>query len=357
VDAEPFDVVVLGAGQAGLAAGYHLARLGLQFVILDDGQQVGDSWRNRRESLRLFTPARLDSLPGLPFPAATYAPPTKDGMADYLCSYASRFNLPVRLRTRVDKVTADDGRFVISAGEHRFVASNVIGATGGQPKLPNFARDLDPEICQLHSGQYRSPAQLKPGEVLVVGAGNSGAEISIDAAGAGHRTWLAGRKTGTAPTVIYSRPTWWLATHLITVSTPVGRRIAPRALARGAPLVRLRESNLAAAGVRRAPRVENVEHGQPVFGDGRPRSVENVVWCTGYGWNLDWLQINGVGPEAPVRFHRGIFEHPTGLYSVGRPFQFGIDSALIAGVGRDAGYVVSHIAQRRSAKGASSSPR
>ena len=346
--AEQFEVIVIGGGQAGLAAGYHLAARGVQFVILEAGRRIGDSWRNRWESLRLFTPARLDSLPGLPFPTDTNALPTKDAMADYLCSYASQFNLPIRHELRVDEVKMDAGRFQVSAGEQRFVADNVIVATGGQPKRPSFARELNAEIRHLHSFEYRSVEQLKPGPTLVVGAGNSGAEIAIDSARAGHPTWLSGQKTGTAPPVLYSRPTWWLATRLLTTETAIGRRIAPRALARGAPLVRLRERDLRAADVKRVPRMQGVADGDPVLADGSRLQVDNVVWCTGFDWDLGHLRLLRIDPSDFAQNHRGVFSRVPGLYSVGRPFQVGIDSALIAGVGRDAEYVVDHIARQVS---------
>src|SRR5688572_7753195 len=192
--AERFEVVVVGGGQAGLAVGYHLARRGLRFVILDANARIGDSWRKRWDSLRLFTPARYDGLPGLPFPAPAHAFPTKDDMADYLESYAARFDLPVRTGVRVDQLARQEDRFILSAGGRRFEADNVVVAmaTHQVPWVPPFASALDPGVVQLHSGAYRNPAQLRDGRVLVVGTGNSGAEIALEVA-ARHPTWLSGR--------------------------------------------------------------------------------------------------------------------------------------------------------------------
>ena len=198
---EQIETVIVGGGQAGLALGYHLAQRDQSFVILDANQRTGDSWRKRWDSLRLFTPAYLSGLPGLEFPGQRSRCPTKDEMADYLEAYATRFDLPIRRGSRVDSVTKNAGRFTVSAGDHRFEADNVVLATGGYHPgyVPDFAAQLDASIVQFHSSEYRKPSQLRDGDVLVVGAANSGAEIALEAA-ATHRTWLSGRHPGSEPT-------------------------------------------------------------------------------------------------------------------------------------------------------------
>jgi putative flavoprotein involved in K+ transport len=180
---ERVQVVVIGAGQAGLSVGYHLARRGVRFVILEAKARVGDSWRERWDSLRLFTTGRLDGLDGMPFPAPGHRYPTKDEMADYLEAYAARFALPVRTGVRVTGLSRQGERYLVSAGDQRFEADHVViaMATYQEPRIPAFAAELAPEIGQLHSREYRRPSQLKPGGVLVVGAGNSGAEIALEA--------------------------------------------------------------------------------------------------------------------------------------------------------------------------------
>ena len=178
---ERFETVIVGGGQAGLATGYHLARLGRPFVILDAGQRIGDAWRHRWDSLRLFTPARYSGLPGMGFPAAAWHYPTKDEVAEYLETYTARFQLPVRTGVRVDGLTRQGDRYLVTAGERRYEAGNVVVASGAyhHPRIPDFAAELDRGILQLHSTGYRRPAQLRDGGVLVVGAGNSGAEIAL----------------------------------------------------------------------------------------------------------------------------------------------------------------------------------
>lgn len=345
---EHFDVVVVGGGQAGLAVGFHLARRNINFVILDAYPRVGEAWRRRWESLRLFTPARLDGLPGTPFPDRARALPTKDEMANYLESYAGHHKLPVRLGTRVEALSREGNPFVLIAGNRRFEADQVVVATGGHPnpKRPDFAAELDQGILQLHSSDYRDPSQLQDGDVLVVGAGNSGAEIALDAAQQ-HRVWLAGRPTGSVSPVLYSRPSWWLATRLITVNTPIGRKMNMQLRSKGTPLVRIREQDFGAAGITRVPRVEGVESGKPRVEGGRQLAVKTIVWCTGFKHDYGWIQRPAtVGGHVPPH-ERGVVPSEPGLYFMGLPFQFGHNSALIDGVGRDAEYVVSRIAGTR----------
>ena len=200
---ERFGTVVIGAGQAGLSAGYYLKRAGRSFVILDANGQVGGSWLNRYDSLQLFTPSWAVRLPGWRFRSKDVRYPSRDQMVAFLQSYAERFDMPVRTGVRVEEISRDGDRFVISTDAGRIEADDVIVATGAHrdPRIPAFSRELDPSIVQLHSGEYRNPSQLRDGEVLVVGAGNSGADISLDVVGE-HPTWLSGPDRGHVPVSI-----------------------------------------------------------------------------------------------------------------------------------------------------------
>ncbi len=229
---EYVDTIIIGGGQAGLAAGYHVAKKGRSLLILDANERVGDAWRKRWDSLRLFTPAKYNHLPGLRFPAKPNTFPTKDEMADYLEHYAARFELPVRTGVAITGLTKEDGRFVVTSRGHRFEADNVIVATGAFqiPKCPEFAPDLDPNIVQLHSKQYKSPSQLQEGPVLVVGVGNSGAEIAFELQRT-HETILAGSPTAQIPfkhgprTAKYALPiVRFVGQHLLTMRNPIGRK-------------------------------------------------------------------------------------------------------------------------------------
>jgi putative flavoprotein involved in K+ transport len=260
--AERLETVIVGGGQAGLSVGYQLATRERPFVILDANRRVGDAWRSRWDSLRLFTPARYDGLPGWRFPAPARSYPTRDQVADYLEAYAARFDLTVRGGVRVDGLSRDGDRYLVAAGERRLAADHVVVATGAyqRPRIPAFAAELDPGILQLDPHRYREPSQLVEGGVLVAGAGNSGAEIAFEVART-HPTWLSGPDTGHIPVrteSVWDRlltpPFWWVASHLLTVSTPVGRKVRPKFLEGAAPLERVRPKELAAAGVERVPR-------------------------------------------------------------------------------------------------------
>jgi putative flavoprotein involved in K+ transport len=351
---EEFEVVVVGAGQAGLAVGYQLARQGRHFVILDANPRVGDSWRKRWDSLRLFTPARYDGLPGWPFPAPGWSFPTRDEMADYLEAYAARFGLPVRGGVRADRLAREGGRYVVSAGKHRFVADSVVVTSGtyGSPRIPAFAGELDPGIVQLHSSRYRNPSQLREGAVLVVGAGNSGADIGLEAA-RGHRTWLSGRDVGHIPVRIES---WrgrllgpllfFVGTHVLSVRTRPGRKLRPRVLSHGGPLIRVKPEDIAAAGIERVPRVAGVRDGAPLLEDGRVLQVANVIWCTGFWQDLSWIDLPVLGDDGRPLQRRGVVEAEPGLYFVGQLFQSALTSSLVGGVGRDAEHVARQLAAR-----------
>jgi len=357
-DAERIETVVVGGGQAGLSVGYHLARRGLSFVILDANERIGDSWRKRWDSLRLFTPARFNGLDGMPFPGPAHSFSSKDEVADYLETYAARFRLPVRTGVRVRRLSRNSARFLIDAEPQLFEADNVVVAMGSYqlPRLPMFAASLDPDIVQLHSAAYRNVAQLREGRVLVVGVGNSGAEIALDVA-ASLPTWLAGSESGRVP----FRHGGALARHIflplmfrvighrvLTVRTPIGRKMRPKLLSHAAPLVRVKPADIAAAGIQRVSRVVGTRDGLPVLEDERVLPVENVIWCTGFRPDFSWIDLpvfdgHDKEPKEPIHV-RGIVADEPGLYFVGLAFLYAMSSGFLPGVGRDAEHVVKHIA-------------
>ncbi len=291
---QKIDTIIIGAGQAGLSAGYHLAKCGLPFVILDADERIGDHWRERWDTLRLYSPARYDSLPGMRFPAPSFHWPTGREMADYLEAYARKFDLPVRSGTRVERIEPIDGGFVVSTsnGEH-LAARQVIVATGPfrQPNVPAFAAELDLSIRQMHSHDYHNPAQLSAGPVLVVGLSHSGADIAFEAVNAGHRTILSGKSHGQLPMrVTESRRAivgWpvveFMFAHVFTMRTPMGKRMRPEIRKGGGPLIRVRLGDLDRAGVERHDaKTVGVRDGRPLLADGTVLDVANVIWATGY---------------------------------------------------------------------------
>ena len=350
------DTVIIGGSQSGLAVGYHLMQRGHTFVILDAHDRVGDTWRHRWDSLRLFTTARYDGLPGMPFPGPRGSYPTKDEVADYLEAYAERFRLPVMTGVRVERLSRGGQSFHVIAGIRTFTADNVVVATGTYhiPYVPSFAGQLDPNIVQVHSSAYRNLSQLRDGGVLVVGAGNSGAEIALEVA-QHHPTWLSGRDTGQEPTRAGSLPDrlvqplmWFAASQVLTNTSPIGRKVRTQFMhpPRGIPLGRVRRKDFAAAGIERVPRTTGVRGGYPALDDGSVLDVANVVWCTGFVLDYSWIDLPVTGAYGFPIQDRGVVSSQPGLYFVGLPFLRSLSSALLGGVGRDAAHIADHITAR-----------
>lgn len=360
MSSEHIETVVIGAGQAGLSTAYHLKRRGRPVLVLDRAARIGDHWRAQWDTLRLYTPARYDGLPGLPFPGEPWSYPGKDQVADYLETYAERFGLPVRTGTPVQSLAADGGGFVVTTGTGTIHADNVVVATGtfGQtPNLPDFAVDLDPSIRQLHSSEYRRPDQLKPGTVLVVGGSHSGTDIAYEVAGT-HPTVLSGRDTGQIPVQLdgWSAHVFFplflfAGRHLVTRRTALGRRAMDEIRFHGGPALRVKRADLAARDVERVTdRISGVRDGRPMLENGRGLDVANVVWSTGFRQVFDWIELPVFGADGWPDEHRGVVPAAPGLFFCGLSYQYSFSSMMLAGVGRDAAHVA-RLITRRSAAG------
>jgi putative flavoprotein involved in K+ transport len=353
-------------GQSGLAAGYYLNRAGGSFLILDANQRSGETWRGRWDSLRLFSPAQYDSLPGLPLamPKGTF--PGKDVLADYLEDYASHFNMPILRGIRVTRVARLASDFIVECGDRKFSCTNVIVATGAysRPWIPDSSMLLTSSIHQVHSSGYRRPGEVIGDQILVVGFGTSGVEIAIELAADGRRVLLSGRPTAQAlskfvPAIFEGKnpilrligAAYWNFMHrVVTIDTPLGRKAKSQISLRGQPLVRLNRADAVAAGIELVPRLEGVTDGKPSLEGGRVLDISAVVWCTGFRPNYQFLELPELlldGKGLPIAPH-GLVEHIPGLYFVGLPFQVGLTSTLVGGAGRDAALVVRHIARQRS---------
>jgi putative flavoprotein involved in K+ transport len=353
---EHLSTVVIGGGQAGLATSYHLKRLGLEHVVLDENEQVGTAWRKRWASLRLFTPGRYDSLPGMPYPGAPRSLPGKDEIADYLQHYAARFDLPVRTGIKVERITIDGDRYLIESSKERMWAENVVVATGAfhKPRIPGFAKSLSPSIVQMHSSEYRGPSQIQEGPVLVVGAGQSGAEIALDLV-AEHKVWLSGKDRGEEP----ARPGSILdhlltpiivfaVTKLINVANPIGRHVRNHLLypPRGIPRAGGTRKKILRAGIEWLGPTIGTKDGRPQLEDGRVLDAANVIWCTGFVTDYGWIELPAFDTYGHPIHTRGVVESHPGLFFMGLLFQRTLSSALILGVGKDAAYIANVIAAR-----------
>ncbi len=356
-DIEHFDTIVIGGGQTGLTVGYELARRGIGFVILDAAERVGDAWRKRWDSLMLFTPARYSGLPGMPFPAEPETYVSKDEVAEYLERYAEAGDLPVRSGTRVTRLGHDGHSYVVEANGASLRADNVVVAMANYqvPHVPDFAPDLDPDIIQMHSSQYKRPSQLADGPVLVVGMGNSGADIGLELA-RDRTTYIAGEPAAVIPfriepwfgRTIGVRLVRFGAVKVLNTSTPIGRRARERMLEHhtAAPLVRVKPRDLIDAGAHRVARVSGVRDGLPLIADGTVLDVANVVWCTGFRPGFDWIELPVFDGEGRPNHDRGIVNTHPGLYFCGLFFLHALWSETLSGMPIDAKHVVEHLASR-----------
>lgn len=349
---ERLHTVVIGAGQNGLAVGYHLARQKLDFVIVDGAAQVGDSWRNRWDSLRLFTWAYFNNMPGMDFPAPKMYLPTKDETAAYLETYAEKFALPIRMGVKVKRVSRQGERYIVDAGAQRFEADNVVIATGPfqTPRTPPFASELDPSIVQLHSAAYKNPGQLRDGDTLVVGAACSGSEIGIELAKT-RRVFLAGRSVDSIPPgkqkiirplipFVFGRPQ----------NSFIGKKLFAKARTSGHPLIGFSYKNVLASGVERTPRVAGIRDGKPYLDDGRVLDVANVIWSTGYRPDFSFVDLPVFEPDGYPRHKRGVVEEEPGLYFVGLIFLHSLSSQIFLGTKRDTKHVAENLIRRSEAR-------
>ncbi|MGW7685944.1 flavin-containing monooxygenase [Kribbella sp. NPDC054772] len=342
--------VVIGAGQAGLAIGYYLRQAGADFVILDGHERIGDCWRVRYDSLRLFSRPRYSSLPGLRI--GTRDCPNRDEMADYLEQYAAHHELPVRTGVHVTRLTRDDDGFVVETTAGDWRAEQVVVAAGmhSVARRPAFADELDPSIRQVHSLDYRNTDQLADGTVLIVGAANSGTDIALEAVGT-HKTLLAGRHPGQVPVDIdstvghlFTPVVMFLFKYVLTRRTPMGRKAIANAVRNGPPLTRNKLEHLDAAGIERIGRIEGVRDGWPVTAEGDVLDdVRSVVWCTGSDPDHSWIDLPVFDENGRPRHERGVSSDVPGLYFLGLDFQYAIASAAVQGVDRDARFLVRHV--------------
>jgi putative flavoprotein involved in K+ transport len=346
---ERVDVVIIGGGQSGLAAGYCVAKQGRSLAILEQGAEVGHSWRNRWDSLRLITPSPYNNLPGLPFPSASSPFPTKDETADYLKLYAETFKLPVRLGVQVESVKRSSAGYRVQTSGGSFEAVQVIVATGPfqRPSVPRFSEALARDVVQIHSSQYRNHRQLPPGDVLVVGSGNSGAGIAKDLANT-HRVHLSVGARSWVPRRLLGRDVFFWLHRLKAMDVTIESRLgklwsrSPDAVIGMNPEVMARESGVTLVG-----RTQGIDGDRIRFADGRSLRAVSVIWATGFKSDYGWIDVPVLDGRGMPIHARGVTSAP-GLYFLGLKWQYRNDSSLLGGVGRDAAFIASQVAAARA---------
>ena len=338
------DVVVVGGGQAGLAIGYYLAQQGREFRILEAAAEPAAAWRERWDSLRLFTPARYSGLPGFPFPGDPDSYPGRDDVVDYLTDYVRRFDLPVAYGSRVRAISRSERGYVVELEDRSYTAAQVVIATGPfqVPFVPTMADELDPAVLQLHSTQYRAPGDIPDGPILVVGGGNTGFQIAEELSGSSEVHLSIGSRQTPLPQRILGRDLFWYLekTGLIRKSTDtrVGRRLQGRDTLIGSRPRALRKRH----GVRLHQRAVGASGHTIRFSDGSELEVGAVIWATGFRHDHSWIEAPIFDGQGAVAHRRGVTGSP-GLYFLGLLWQHTRGSALIGWVGEDAEYIADQI--------------
>jgi putative flavoprotein involved in K+ transport len=346
------DVLVIGAGQAGLALGWHLRQRGLSFLLVDAGPEVGHVWRSRWDSLRLFTPVEYDALPGMPFPGPAGSYPGKDQVADYLRGYASTFELPVRLDTRVTRLVRNGAKYRADTTGGVVTARQVVVATGPfqTPYTPAVSVGMGTDVHQLHSAAYRNPDELPEGPVLVVGAANSGLQIAIELAATRPVVLSAGsQQPPMLPQRFLGRDLFWWLTRTGALTRTADSPLARRMRSKGDLVIGTRRRDLTRAGIDMQSRVVGAEGRIVRFADGARADFPTVVWATGYRSDYSWLDVPGLLDDTGALRHvRGLTSAP-GLAFLGLPWQHTRGSALLGFVKNDAAWLADHLTNGPSA--------
>jgi putative flavoprotein involved in K+ transport len=346
-----YEVVVIGGGQAGLAIGYYLAKESRRFVILERADDVAPAWRERWDSLTLFTPRAYDSLPGLDFPGEPDGYPSRDEVVAYLHGYAAHFDLPLRLGTPARRLTQQDGRFVVETDDGQLTADQVVVATGPfqEPRVPEFAAGLDANVVQMHSTEYRRPSDLPVGRTLVVGGGNTGYQVAHELAATRETHIAIGTPQAALPQRLFGRDLFFFLTKtgLIhkSVETRIGQRMSQKETLVG-----------------RLPKIANrlgvISHGRATEASGRTVTfadagrieVDGVVWATGFRYDHRWIDLPVTDTDGRVKHRRGVTEVP-GLYTLGLQWQYTRGSALLGFVRDDAAFIAERIAAYQRVSG------
>jgi putative flavoprotein involved in K+ transport len=347
------DVAVVGGGQAGMAIGYYLRQQDCRFVIFERAGELAPAWRERWDSLTLFTPRRYSALPGLPFRGAPDGYPTRDEVITYLDRYAETFGLPIELNSDVKELDrGHDARFRFAVDGRAITADQIVVATGPfqTPYVPKLNEKLADDLVKTHAVGYRNPGDLSSGTVLVVGGGNTGFQIAKELS-ATHKVVLSiGAQQKPLPQRVLGRDLfWWLTkTRLLdkTVESRLGRRLSTRDTLIGSSPREMTKRY----GVELKPRLVEAEGRRVRFEDGSELEVDTVIWATGYRPDYSWINLPILGEDGRLRHRRGVTDVP-GLYFLGLSWQHTRGSALIGFIKNDAEFIAEKIAKHQESRG------
>lgn len=341
-----YDTIVIGAGQAGLATAFYLKKIKHNFLIIDKGKEVGESWMNRYDSLVLFTSRMYNALPGLTLEGEMQGFPTKNEIVQYLKRYVNKYELPIQFQTEVVKVQHQQGLFVIQTNQGVIQSKKVIVATGAfqSPRIPSFSSNISKDVFQIHSTQYKNPSQLKEGNVLVVGGGNSGAQIAVELSRERETHLAISKKITYLPLVIQKKSIFWWFDKLGILKVSTDSFLGKVIQKKGDPIFGYEMKDaLKRKELTLNPRMINGIHNEVTFEDQTTIKVQNIIWATGFHSIYPWLKIDELfNADGKIIHHRGV-TNVKGLYFIGLPWQHRRGSALLQGVGFDAEFIIKHL--------------
>lgn len=341
-----YDVIIVGAGQAGLAMGYYLKKRNLSFLILDKASKIGESWRERYDSLTLFTPRAYSSLPGLPLSGDQGKYPNKDEISDYLSDYAKTFSLPIEGNTYIEKLDRIEDAFVLSTNRGEYKSKAVVVATGPfqVPTIPKFSKDLSNGILQLHSAEYKNPFQLREGTTLVVGGGNSGAQIASEIAGRRQVYLSVGHSLRFLPQDLWSKSIFWWFDKLGFLKANVNSKLGSFLKNMPDPIFGFELKDKIKQGkVTLKAKATSAAGSWVKFEDGSTIEVKNIIWCTGFHTDYSWINLSSIFDHRGLPIHERGITSQKGLYFLGMPWQYRRGSAILQGVGTDAKYIANKL--------------
>lgn len=341
-----YDVLVIGAGQAGLSIGYYLKKNNVSFLLLDQGVEIGESWRKRYDSLKLFTPRAYSSLPGMPLIGDPNGYPTKDEISDYLTQYVKAFSLPVKLKTVITKLDEEEGCFVLSTSQGEYRSKQVVVATGPfqEPNIPEFSKFLSGEVFQLHSSEYKNPDQLLSGTTVVVGGGNSGAQIAVELANHRDVYLSVGHTPKFMPQDFVGKSIFWWFDKLGFLKANIDSKIGQTIRNKPDPIFGYElKVQLKNGKVQQRPKAISAIDNELIFEDQSILKIRNLIWSTGFKSDYSWIHIPKIFNEKGMPIHRRGVTDTQGLYFLGLPWQYRRGSALLQGIGEDAKYLITKI--------------
>lgn len=341
-----YNTIVIGAGQAGLSIGYYLKQLNQKFILIDKGSEVGESWKARYDSLVLFTPRIYSSLPGMNLEGEEQGFPTKDEIVTYFKKYVDEFNIPIQFNAEVVSLSKENGHFLLKTKVNEYHARNIVIATGSfqTPNIPSFSKHISKNIRQLHSTHYQNPNQLADGKVLVVGGGNSGAQIAVELSKERETYLASSKKLKFLPLSVGNKSIFWWFDKLGLLSVKNSSLLGKWLQQKGDPIFgfelkrAIKNNNVIIKN-----RVVDGKLNQIIFEDSTDLQVCNIIWATGFRTNFPWLKINDVITEKGMVVHNRGVTNVCGLYFIGLPWQYRRGSGLLQGVGYDAEYIVRQI--------------